>query len=536
MQHISPHARRAVFLAGPLAGVLVLAGCVSAPQQRFAPNEAPVVLGPSVRDNVTPMEPVLACFADHIAATRRPEVVIGVGDVKDYTGKYSINEGNAITQGGALMVYSALGKLGGAVRIAERFDPVIAERELAYADRRQLGDGRTHQLGGGPGGGAQVVPWMPYFGGTINKSDYFIVGGITELNYNINSGGAEVAVNQVGVKARTFTQSVGVDLRIVDTRSLMVVRTVSLTKQFNGYEVGLNVFRFFGSRLYDVDIGAKGQEPVQMGVRAALEEGVVRLMAAVTQVDHRPCMTLRPGGGEQIPLVPAEQLRKVQNPADASTGAGAAPPVVQASPGVAVNAAGSGGARLTGAALQVAFDFGATTLGGSALAQIDQVAAAAKKGATDIVLVARDTENWDARKRDELTDQRIAAVTSALANRGIAPGAITVLWRPDAADTSIHRDGPGLQEVAKLRVGAAVVGGLQAPAPAAASAAPAPSAASSAPATSATGAPAPATGGDRAAAPPAAQAEPTTASETVERRAATAAANPDPAAGPGRGS
>jgi hypothetical protein len=74
------------------------------------------------------------------------------------------------------------------------------------------------------------------------------------------------------------------------------------------------------------------------------------------------------------------------------------------------------------------------------------------------VLVARDTENWDARKRDELTDQRIAAVTSALANRGVPAGAISVTWRPDAADTSIHRDGPGLQEIAKLRVGSPVVG------------------------------------------------------------------------------
>ncbi|RQO56108.1 hypothetical protein DBV14_11405 [Variovorax sp. KBW07] len=448
---------------------LALAGCTSAPQQRFAPNEAPVVLGPAVRDNVTPMEPVLACFADHIAATRRAPVVIGVGDVKDYTGKYSINEGNAITQGGALMVYSALGKLGGAVSIAERFDPVIAERELAYADRRQLGDGKTHQLGG-PNGGQQV-PWLPYFGGSINKSDYFIVGGITELNYNINSGGAEFAVNQVGVKARTFSQSVGVDLRIVDTKSLMVVRTVSLTKQFNGYEVGLNVFRFFGSKLYDVDIGAKGQEPVQMGVRAALEEGVVRLMAAVTQVDHRPCMTMRPGGGEQIPTVPADQLRKVDNPGsagDATVGGAVTSPVVQR--GVAVNATGQGGERLTGTAAQVSFEFGATTLGGGSLAQLDQIAVAAKKGATDIVLVARDTENWDARKRDALTDQRIAAVTSALANRGVAPAAISVTWRPDAADTSIHRDGPGLQEIAKLRVGSPVVSGAATPASSSASA------------------------------------------------------------------
>ncbi|MET3178774.1 hypothetical protein EJP69_27610 [Variovorax gossypii] len=450
------HRIRRTFVLAAAVATLALAGCVSAPQQRFAPNEAPVVLGPSVRDNVTPMEAVLACYADHIAATRRPPVIIGVGDVKDYTGKYSINEGNAITQGGALMVYSALGKLGGAVSIAERFDPVIAERELAYADRRQLGDGRTHQLGG-PNGG-QNVPWLPYFGGTINKSDYFIVGGITELNYNINSGGAEFGVNQVGVKARTFSQSVSIDLRIVDTKSLMVVRTVSLTKQFNGYEVGLNVFRFFGSKLYDVDIGAKGQEPVQMGVRAALEEGVVRLMSAVTQVDYRPCMTMRPGGGEPISLTPAAELRKVDNPGVATAGGAAvASPVAQGS--VAVNAGGAGGARLTGTATQVPFDFGATTLGGSSLALIDQIAGAAKKGTTDIVLVARDTENWDARKRDELTDQRIAAVTSALANRGVAPGAISITWRPDAADTSIHRDGPGLQEIAKLRIGSPVVSG-----------------------------------------------------------------------------
>lgn len=427
---------------------VALAGCVSAPQQRFAPNEAPVVLGPAVRDNVTPMEAVLACYADHIAATRRPPIVIGVGDVKDYTGKYSINEGNAITQGGALMVYSALGKLGGAVSIAERFDPVIAERELAYADRRQLGDGRTHQLGG-PNGG-QTVPWMPYFGGTINKSDYFIVGGITELNYNINSGGAEFAVNQVGVKARTFSQSVSVDLRIVDTKSLMVVRTVSLTKQFNGYEVGLNVFRFFGSKLYDVDIGAKGQEPVQMGVRAALEEGVVRLVAAVSKVDPEPCLGMRMY--DQLQMVPAEKLRKVANPLVDSTGA----PVVQ---GEAVNAASQTGASLSGSSVQIPFEFGAAALTGGTLNLLDQIAASAAKGATDVVLVARDTENWDASKRDMLTDQRIGVVTSALASRGIAPGGINVTWRPDKADTSIHRDGPGLQEIARLRVQGAGRGG-----------------------------------------------------------------------------
>ena len=427
-----------------LAAAMALAGCVTAPQQRMAPMEAPIVLGPSVRDNITPMEPVLACLADHVAASGRQPLIVSVGDVKDYTGKYSVNEGNAITQGGALMVYSALGKMSGAVQIAERFDPGIAERELAYADRRQLGDGKNHAVAGPSG--SQNVPWLPYFGGTINKSDYYIVGGITELNYDINSGGADVNVNQIGVKARTFSQSVSIDLRIVDTKTLMIVKTVSLTKQFNGYEVGFNVFRFFNSKLYDIDIGAKGQEPVQLGVRAALEEGVARLVGAVTRVDYQPCMAMRPGAGAQIETVPAEKLRKVENPpADTASAARTG--------GEAVNTATQTGTRLSSGAVQIGFEFGSNQLSGATMALLDQIAVAAKAGAADVVLVARDNEVWDAGKRDALTDQRMAAFTSALANRGIAPAAISVTWRPDAADSSIHRDGPGLQEIAKLRIG-----------------------------------------------------------------------------------
>ena len=38
----------------------------------------------------------------------------------------------------------------------------------------------------------------------------------------------------------------------------MVAKTVSLTKQFSGYEVGFNIFRFFGSHLFDINLGAKG--------------------------------------------------------------------------------------------------------------------------------------------------------------------------------------------------------------------------------------------------------------------------------------
>ncbi len=425
---------------------VLLGGCTIPDAQKVAPGELPLVVGPPVRDNVTPMEGVLACFADHVAATGQPPIVIGVGDVKDYTGKYSLNEGNSLTQGGALMVYSALGKLSGAVRVAERFDPTIAERELGYIDRRQLGDGSAHDLAGP--NGTQKVPWLPYFGGSIQQSDYFIVGGITEVNYDIRSGGFDANVNQMGGKGRTYSQQVAIDLRIVDTQTLEVVKTVSLAKQFTGYEVDAGIFRFFGSDLFDISVGARGQEPLQLGVRAALEEGVVRLVSAVTKVDYQQCDSAKTGG--YISTTPAEKLRVVENPSSSFAAPVAKP---AAAPGSAFNGADGAAASTSGSDISIGFEFGSNQLGGDALSRLDQITAAAKQGGVNVLLVSRETESFDPGKRDALTNQRIDAITSALASRGIAPGAVRIIWRPDPADTSIHRDGPGMQELARLRIG-----------------------------------------------------------------------------------
>jgi curli biogenesis system outer membrane secretion channel CsgG len=408
-------------------------------EERLAAGEEPTLIGPAVRDNRTPMDPALACFANMIAARGARPLVVGVGDVRDYTGKYSVNEGNAITQGGALMVYSALGKLGGAVAVAERFDPTIAERELGYTDRRQLGDGQVHDVTGPAG--ASKVPWLPYFGGSIAASNYYIVGGITELNYNIRSGGVETGVSSIGPKARTFTQSVAIDLRIVDTRTLLVVKTISLTKQFTGYEVGFNIFRFFGSNLFDINIGAKGQEPLQLGIRTAIEEATMRLVAAVAKVDAGPCLAKE----SWVNRAPAVADASVAVVADAARALQAA--------STALNTAPVGNASPSGDAFQLPFDFASSELAGASVALVDRIAAAAAKGSVEVMIVARDTETLDPAKRDALTDQRVAALIAALAARGITGGAMTILWRPAPTDTAVHRDGAGLQNLARLRIG-----------------------------------------------------------------------------------
>jgi curli biogenesis system outer membrane secretion channel CsgG len=263
---------------------LAIAGCADIHHTRVAEGEAPVVLGPAVRNNITPLNEAYACYANKLAQSG-VRMSIGVSDIRDYTGKASDLEGTVVTQGGPMMAYSALGKLKPAIELHERFDTRVAELELAYIDRRQLGTGQPHVVNG------QQVPWIPYFGGTILESDYYLVGGITEVNYNVQSGGFQATVDLIGPRARTFTMSVAMDLRLVNTKTLVVESTASIQKQIVGYEVGAGIFRFFGDLLVDFDAGIKNQEPLQLGVRTTLELGILQLLADVTGVFYEDCVS-----------------------------------------------------------------------------------------------------------------------------------------------------------------------------------------------------------------------------------------------------
>jgi len=473
----APRGKRAFTAGIIMLASSTLAGCVSTVMPRaiktqtVMQGERPVVLGSGIRSNYTPMEAPLACLARGLNLARRRPLVIGVGDIKDYTGRYSINEGNVVTQGGALMLYSALAKLGGTVRVAERYDPGIGERELAYMDRRQLGNGTPQQVEG------KSVPWVPYFGGSIQGSDYYIVGGITEANANIASGGAEVAVNNIGVKRRTFTQNVAIDLRIVDSRSLLVVDAVSLQKQYTGYEVGANTFRFFGLDLFDVTIGAKAQEPMQLGIRATIEEAAILLVGRVNQMNVNPCLQL---AGTQLPTQASEQFfrdavsgkapeiaQAAARSAGLPTGAPADPAKAPPPPKpLAENAApqpastntkplneipASGQANL-GEMVVLTFEVNEVHLPGAALAMLDRIVALARKDGVMVALTTRDSESTFPAQRTRLLDERIAGLIAALGARGISAAAISVEWRPDNADSTIYRQGAGLQALARIKI------------------------------------------------------------------------------------
>lgn len=277
-----------------LLAASLLGGCAGAGGgiQR-APDQAPQVVGPSVTRNTTPLEPAFQCMGAALRARLPQKPKIGVGQVRDYTGKFAeADGGSAITQGGSLMTMSALGKLRGAVRVFERFDTTVPEWELGQLGKRYLGDEKIHAVN--TNGDVQQVPWKPYTGGTVVETDYFIVGGITELNYTITSGGVRAEINQMGPSARSFVANVAVDLRLIDTKSLEMLETVSLQKQVVGREVGLSVFEFFSDVLVDIEVGGKHLEPLQLAVRTTLEQAVLELLAPMAGVDPSSCVDYQP--------------------------------------------------------------------------------------------------------------------------------------------------------------------------------------------------------------------------------------------------
>ncbi|MGZ8408172.1 MAG: holdfast anchoring protein HfaB, partial [Caulobacteraceae bacterium] len=259
---------------------LTLSGCVTpvaGPSGQYAQpiGNAPVTANP------TPYSAALVCMGDWArrSGVRAPR--IAVGRIADYTGKEeSDGSGRKLTQGASLMAISALAKAG--APLVERYDTSVSELELKYANNKLISDGDA------PAPGAPEVPldYRKIMAGQVPGSDFYVVGGLTEVNFNIRSTGANANVGQVkatgikgGIGARMFVMNIGLDMRLVNTRSLEVVDVVSYQKQIVGREISLGVFDILNGNVFDISAGTAGLEPLQLGVRAVVERAVLEMMA-----------------------------------------------------------------------------------------------------------------------------------------------------------------------------------------------------------------------------------------------------------------
>lgn len=308
--------------AKPLVLVLAmvaLSGCVSPTPDDTGRYTTPIGGSPVIA-NETPYSAALRCMAGY---THRHPIRLAVGQIADYTGKFeSDNSGRKITQGAALMAMSALAKAG--VPLVERFDTSVAEMELKYANNKLIGD---DEVKGGPGDYRKILA------GSIPGSDYYIVGGITELNFNIRSVGGDAdagGTSNTSLKGTAgvsmYVMNVGLDLRLVDTNTLEVVDVVSYQKQIIGRQEQAGVFDFLGHTFLDASIGESALEPIQLAVRSVIERAVLEM---VSRLYHTPASACTSDlGGPNDPLAgpddhdrytPAQLKTAAVTPAAANT-------------------------------------------------------------------------------------------------------------------------------------------------------------------------------------------------------------------------
>ena len=169
---------------------------------------------------------------------------------------------------------SALSKSG--VHMVERFDTSVAEMELKYANNKLIANDQNPQGG----------DYRKIIAGAIPGSDYYIVGGITELNFNIrsenasgNGGGTATTATTGTLGGSMYVMNVGLDMRLVNTNTLEVADVISYQKQIIGRQVSAGVFDFLGTNFFDASVGESALEPIQLGVRSVIERGTMEMVS-----------------------------------------------------------------------------------------------------------------------------------------------------------------------------------------------------------------------------------------------------------------
>ena len=265
---------------GALSVAFALTGCVSPSAGTNGTYTSPIGDAPVI-NNETPYSNALRCLARYVPEGDR-SIRIAVGNIRDYTGKEEADgSGRKLTQGASLMAMSALGKAG--VPLVERYDTSVTELELKYTNNKLIGDDDQGD-------------YRKIYAGEIRGSDYYLVGGITELNFNIRSGGVYASVASTSdagwganLGGKIYVMNIGLDLRLVNSRTLEVVDFVSYQKQIVGHEVSAGVFDFLGGKLFQLGAGESAMEPLQLAVRSVVERAVLKMLVPLYHINPADC-------------------------------------------------------------------------------------------------------------------------------------------------------------------------------------------------------------------------------------------------------
>jgi curli production assembly/transport component CsgG/holdfast attachment protein HfaB len=256
----------------------LLVGCNGTPVKM---TNYDTLKGPKITTNKTPYTQGLQCVSDRISLDRK--IRLTIDQIPDKSGKVNSSEGYKLTQGVESMAITALSKIP-AIQVVERRNIRAYNIESDLMRKKLIGDERKYSLSDG-----KKINYRPMLSGSVSGADFYITGAITEVNYNIYSGGKILNISGIELGKKTVVMNVAMDLRIIDVKTLDVINSISLQKQFVGERNKAGLYRFIKKELVNLDVGSSTDEPLQLGVRSLVERGIAQLVGDLFKVRVNEC-------------------------------------------------------------------------------------------------------------------------------------------------------------------------------------------------------------------------------------------------------
>jgi curli production assembly/transport component CsgG len=196
----------------------------------------------------------------------KAKVAVAVYGLRDQTGQYKPSPDSSystsVTQGAASMLVKALKDSGWYIPVErEGLQNILTERKIVRAIESATEKGKP---------GIELPSLLP--------ASLVVEGGLIAYESNVRTGGQGASYLGIGANSSYRVDQVTVSLRLVDTRTAQILGVVTVTKTIYSYQFSANLYKFTAyQQLPQGETGFTTNEPIQLGVRQALEAAVIQL-------------------------------------------------------------------------------------------------------------------------------------------------------------------------------------------------------------------------------------------------------------------
>jgi curli production assembly/transport component CsgG len=196
----------------------------------------------------------------------KAKVTVAVYGLRDQTGQYKPSPdssfSNSVTQGAASMLVKALKDSGWYIPVErEGLQNLLTERKVVRAVESPTKKGKPN---------IDLPSLLP--------ASLIVEGGVIAYESNVRTGGAGANYLGIGANSSYRVDQVTVTLRLVDTRNGQILGVTTVTKTIYSFMLSTSIFAFKSfQHLLQGEAGFSSNEPVQLGVRQALEAAVIHL-------------------------------------------------------------------------------------------------------------------------------------------------------------------------------------------------------------------------------------------------------------------